>query len=120
MPISAQLTIGEQRQGMRFSVDHPTLAEHRKLGGLSLRIVNISALGFLIHGRQGLERGDRVLLRLPAAGYIEGYCMWTDGDRAGFHFERIIRPDIMSEMLDALGAVHLGRRRSHPKQVQER
>jgi hypothetical protein len=43
-----------------------------------------------------------VTLRLPVAGRIEAHLIWSTGDRAGFQFERIIRPDDFTAMMAAL------------------
>ena len=49
-----------------------------------------------------LNRGDRVIIRLPVVGRIEAYVIWTKEERCGFQFERIIRVDDFVEMIDAL------------------
>ena len=44
-----------------------------------------------------LGRGERVTVRLPVIGRIEAFLVWTDGDRAGFQFERVVRlPDFLA------------------------
>ena len=49
-----------------------------------------------------LDRGDRVIIRLPVVGRIEAYVIWTRDERAGFQFERIIRLDDFVAIIDTL------------------
>jgi hypothetical protein len=49
-----------------------------------------------------LDRGDRVIIRLPVIGRIEAYCIWVTEGRAGFQFERIIRLDDFMAMIGEL------------------
>jgi len=49
-----------------------------------------------------LGRGERVTVRLPQIGRIEAFLVWTDGSRAGFQFERIIRQDDFAKMIRQL------------------
>ena len=49
-----------------------------------------------------LGRGERVTIRLPHVGRIEAFLVWNDGGRAGFQFERIIRANEFSALIDAL------------------
>jgi hypothetical protein len=49
-----------------------------------------------------VDRGDRVIIRLPEVGRIEAHCIWTTEDRAGFQFERIIRLEDFMSMIDEL------------------
>jgi len=39
---------------------------------------------------------------LPQVGRIEAHLIWTTEDRAGFQFERIIRANEFSALIDAL------------------
>jgi hypothetical protein len=56
----------------------------------------------MVGGAPVLERGDRVIVRLPVIGRIEAYCIWLADERAGFQFERIIRLDDFMSMIEAL------------------
>jgi hypothetical protein len=99
----AHLSVTDQRRAARHPVDHPVIAEHRDRGDVALRIVNLSAHGFMVNDGQGLERGDRVVIRLPHIGRIEAYAMWCAEDgRIGFQFERIIRMDDFVQLIDKL------------------
>lgn len=98
----AQLSVTDLRQAARHPVDYPVIAEHSKRGDIDLHIANISANGFMIDQAPDLERGDRVILRLPVVGRIEAYVIWKRDERAGFQFERIIRIDDFAEMIDTL------------------
>ncbi len=93
MPGGAQLSVMEQRMAMRHRVDCVIQAEHLKRAcDIALHLRNISANGVLIDPSPDLLRGDRLILRLPALGRIEAYCLWTVDSRAGCQFERVLRP----------------------------
>ena len=98
----AQLSVPELRRAARHPVDFPVIAEHRDHGDVSLHVVNISAHGFMVDGCPQLNRGERVIIRLPEIGRIEAYCIWTRDERAGFQFERIIRLDDFMQMIESL------------------
>lgn len=102
MSRSARLTIVDRRRTERHVIDHVVTAENREIGEISLRIVNISPQGMMVWGSPELERGTRIEVRLPVIGKIEGYLAWSHGDRAGFHLERLIRPDDFAKMLSEL------------------
>ena len=102
MGVGAQLTVTDQRRSTRHPVDHPVIGEHRTRGDMKLHICNLSAHGFMVDGEPELERGDRLIVRLPVIGRIEAYCIWTTEDRAGMQFERIIRLDDFVSMIEAL------------------
>ncbi len=82
----------DARQTTRHAIDHPFIAEHARAGDLRLRMVNISTEGFMAMGAPLLDRGERLLMRLPVIGRIEAHLTWHRDCRAGFKFERIIRP----------------------------
>jgi hypothetical protein len=102
MPGGAQLSVTDMRNSVRCRVDYVTTGEHLTLGEMELHVRNVSNQGFMVVGARGMERGHRVIIRLPAVGRIEGCCSWTLEDRAGFQFERIIRPADFAEMTDAM------------------
>tara|TARA_R110002072_G_scaffold81148_7_gene185849 strand:- start:848 stop:1222 length:375 start_codon:yes stop_codon:yes gene_type:complete len=102
MGAGAQLSVTDQRRMARHPVDHPVIAEHFRAGDVRMHVSNISATGFMIDDAHDLERGDRVIIRLPIVGRIEAYCIWMRDNRAGFQFERIIRPDDFLAMIDQL------------------
>ena len=56
----------------------------------------------MVDDAQNLNRGDRVIIRLPIVGRIEAYVIWQRDERAGFQFERIIRLDDFVDIIDAL------------------
>jgi hypothetical protein len=90
------------RRAARHPVDFPVIAEHRDRGDLSLHIANISAHGFMVDNSHDLDRGERVIIRLPEIGRIEAYVIWVRDERAGLQFERIIRLDDFVRMMDTL------------------
>ena len=95
----AQLSVTDLRQAARHPVDYPVLAEHRRIGDIHLRITNVSANGFMVEGELPIARGERVMLRLPEIGRIEAHVIWVAEGRAGFQFERILRPDAFAAMV---------------------
>src|SRR5687767_679946 len=95
----AQLSVTELRRSSRHPVDVSVIGEHRDRGDMKLHLSNISAHGFMVDDIPALERGDRIIIRLPRIGRIEAYCIWTTSDRAGFQFERIIRLDDFMAMM---------------------
>ena len=102
MGAGAQLTVTDLRRAARHPVDLKVIGEHRRLGDVHLHIVNISAHGFMVEGDLGLERGERVTIRLPEVGRIEAHLIWTTEGRAGFQFERIIRLDDFMRLIDKI------------------
>ena len=102
MSVGAQLSVTDLRRAARHPVDFPVIAEHQVRGDLKLHVANLSAHGFMVDGASGLDRGDRVIIRLPEVGRIEAYVIWTRDERAGFQFERIIRLDDFVRVIEAL------------------
>jgi hypothetical protein len=102
MASGAQLTVTDLRRATRHPVDHNVIGEHRRLGDVHLHIINLSAPGLMTEGEMSLERGERVVIRLPVVGRIEAHMIWSSGDRAGFQFERIIRLEEFVMMIDTL------------------
>lgn len=102
MSNGAQLSVTDLRRSARHPVDHKLLAEHRRLGDIMVHVVNISAHGFMTDSEARLTRGERVTIRLPLVGRIEAHLIWATADRAGFQFERIIRPNDFVAMIEAL------------------
>jgi hypothetical protein len=66
MSAGAQLSVTDQRRMTRHPVDHPVIAEHFGKGDVRLHIANISANGFMVDNGDGIGRGERVIVRLPA------------------------------------------------------
>lgn len=102
MAAGAQLSVTEMRRAARHPVDYPVIGEHRRLGDVQMRIVNISANGFMAEELSDLGRGERVIIRLPIVGRIEAHLIWATEDRAGFQFERILRLDDFMKLIDTL------------------
>ncbi len=102
MGAGAQLTVTDLRRAARHPVDLKVIGEHHRLGAVHMHIVNISAHGFMVEGDLGLERGERVTIRLPEVGRIEAHLIWTTEGRAGFQFERIIRLDDFMRLIDKI------------------
>ena len=102
MGSGAQLTVTDKRRAARHPVDYAVIGEHRQFGDVHLHIVNISAQGFMTEGELGLDRGERLVMRLPVIGRIEAHLIWSHEGRAGFQFERIIRIDDFLKLIDTL------------------
>lgn len=102
MGAGAQLSVTDQRRMARHPVDHPVIAEHFREGDMRMHIANVSANGFMIDDARNLNRGDRIIIRLPVVGRIEAYCIWNRENRAGFQFERIVRVDDFLGLIDEL------------------
>jgi hypothetical protein len=99
MPAKANLSIVDQRRVARRRIDVTLLGEHRVRGDIRLKLVNISTDGFMVADTDMMDRGDRLMIRLPVVGYIEAFCLWVSDSRAGFQFERPIRANEFHEML---------------------
>lgn len=102
MTAGANLSVTDMRRAARHPVDFPVIVEHFAHGDLDLHVCNISAHGFMVDNAEKLDRGDRVIIRLPVVGRIEAYVIWTRDERAGFQFERIIRLDDFVAIIDTL------------------
>lgn len=102
MSAGAQLSVTDMRRSLRHPVEYKVIAEHRKLGDIHLKIVNISSHGFMVNGDHGLDRGERITVRLPVIGLIEAHMIWGHDKRSGFQFERIIRADDFAELIGTL------------------
>ncbi|MEO6151818.1 MAG: PilZ domain-containing protein [Croceibacterium sp.] len=102
MPVGAQLSVTDLRRSTRHPVDFPVIGEHRARGDMKLHVCNISAHGFMVDAPPAIDRGDRMIIRLPIIGRIEAYCIWVTDDRAGLQFERILRLDDFMAMIAEL------------------
>ncbi|GGD51543.1 PilZ domain-containing protein [Erythrobacter arachoides] len=98
----AQLSVTDMRRASRHPVDYPVIAEHLLHGDIKLHVSNISAHGFMVDKAPDLDRGDRLIIRLPSVGRIEAYCIWKTEERAGMQFERIIRLDDFQAMIQEM------------------
>jgi hypothetical protein len=97
MDINTNATDIDLRRAARHRATYTAIAECKRHGEQSVRIVNISAHGFMIESNAVFERGDRINIRLPKVGRIEAHMIWGVEQRAGFQFERVIRlPDFLA------------------------
>ncbi len=90
MRAGAQPSITEKRQAERKPARLTVSAVHRTLGELSLVMEDISATGFLVRARSGIEPGDQILLEIPAFDRAAALCIEISGQKAGFLFEEPI------------------------------
>jgi hypothetical protein len=102
MSAGAQLSVTDQRSSTRHPVDLPLIGEHRRIGDVMLNLINVSTTGFMVRGPLSLDRGERLTIRLPQIGRIEAFMVWSNNDRSGFQFERIVRADDFAKMIKAL------------------
>ncbi len=102
MASGAQLSVTDQRLTTRHPVDLPMIGEHRRLGDVMLHVTNLSTTGFMVKGEVALQRGERITIRLQHIGRIEAFLVWSDGGRAGFQFERILRNDDFLLMIKSM------------------
>ena len=102
MSVGANLSVTDLRRAARHPVDFPVIVEHFSQGDINLHVCNLCAHGFMVDDAGKLNRGDRVIIRLPVVGRIEAYVIWTRDERAGFQFERIIRLDDFVSIIDTL------------------
>ncbi len=93
----------DPRRATRFPVDFTTICESRKDGEFNVKMTNVSAHGCQLVHEVELDKGDRVVVRLPVAGRIEAFLIWSHNGRSGFEFERVIRQDEFMEMIDKIG-----------------
>jgi len=98
----ANLSVTDLRRAARHPLDFSAIVDHFVHGELHLHVCNLSAHGFMVDNAQALQRGDRIIIRLPVVGRIEAYVIWTRDTRAGFQFERIIRLDDFIAIIDKL------------------
>ena len=95
------------RRDDRFQINYYATGEHRRLGTVVLKIVDISSTGAMVDGKAGIERGDRIRLRLPAAVDVEALCLWTWHQHAGLQFDHIINFSKLASIIDAVRATRL-------------
>ncbi len=95
-------TSPDPRRATRFPVDFETICEFHPHQEIRIRITNISAHGIMLGDVLDMEKGDRVIVRLPVAGRIEAYLVWAHQCRCGFEFERVIREPDFVAMLDKI------------------
>ncbi len=95
-------TSPDPRRAARVPVDFETICEFHPDQEKLIRITNISAHGLMVGEILEMEKGDRVIVRLPVAGRIEAYLVWSHQGRCGFEFERVIREPDFVAMIDKI------------------
>lgn len=98
-------TSPDPRRATRFAVDFETICEIQPHQEIPIRISNISAHGIMVAEELEMEKGDRVTVRLPVAGRIEAFLVWSHQGRCGFEFERVIREPDFVAMLDKINSL---------------
>jgi hypothetical protein len=100
--MTTPLPAADPRRASRFPVNHEALCETPSGREFRAQIVNISAHGCMIGGELAMEKGERVIIRLPKIGRIEAFLVWSQNGRCGFEFERIIRMPDFLELVETL------------------
>lgn len=59
---------------------------NRFFRGARVRLVNLSAGGFLAAGGEGMRAGDLIWIDLPGLGFVRSQVRWRDQDRFGGAF----------------------------------
>ena len=95
------------RRDDRFQVNFYATGEHGRLGRLILKIVDLSSTGVMIDGKAGIERGDKILLRLSDATNVETLCLWTWYQKAGLQFDQPISSSELTSNIDVMRAVRM-------------
>ena len=95
------------RRDDRFQVNYYATGEHRRLGKLILKIVDLSSTGVMVVGKAGIERGDKILFRLPTATDVEALCLWTWHQQAGLQFDQPISSSELTSNIDVMRAVRM-------------
>ncbi|WP_373491473.1 PilZ domain-containing protein [Parasphingorhabdus sp.] len=98
-------TLPDLRRATRFPVDFETTCEIQPDREIRVRIANISAHGMMLVDPLDMAKGDRLIVRLPVAGRIEAYLVWSHQGRHGFEFERVIREPDFVAMLDKINSL---------------
>jgi hypothetical protein len=98
-------TASDMRRATRFAVDFETICEFHSHQEIRVRISNISANGMMLADPIDMAKGDRLVVRLPVAGRIEAYLVWSHQGRHGFKFERVIREPDFYAMLDKINGI---------------
>jgi len=86
-------------------VEYDLVCETRKHGEFPAKMTNVSPHGCRLVHEVELAKGDRVEVRLPVAGRLEAFLIWSHGGRSGFEFERVIRDEDFAIMRDQLPQV---------------
>ena len=89
------------RRDDRFQVNFYAAGEHGRLGRLILKIVDLSSTGVMVDGKAGIERGDKIFLRLADATNVEALCIWTWHQHAGLQFDQAIGSSELMSTIDA-------------------
>ena len=104
-----------QPSDFRLASRHPTNYDapfaHRRLGEGKINVSNISAQGCMIDDCPDLQRGERIEIRLPVVGRLDCHVVWQRDNRAGLHFERILRLDDFMALLKLVCKTHMQRLR---------
>jgi len=98
-------TTTDLRRATRFPVDFETICEVHPDQEIRVRIANVSAHGMMLVYPIDMAKGDRLIVRLPVAGRIEAFLVWSHQGRHGFEFERVIREPDFVAMLDEINSL---------------
>lgn len=84
-----------ERKAKRLPVDMGAGLRQRGGGGVSVRVVDLSAHGFRIASHLELQIGSDVWLRLPGLEPCHATVAWQEGHYIGCAFERPLHPAVV-------------------------
>jgi PilZ domain len=96
----------DHRLASRHPTDYAAPFAQRRLGEGKVMVSNISAQGCMIADCPDLQRGERIEIALPVVGRLDCHVVWQRDDRAGLHFERILRLDDFMALLKVVSKHH--------------
>ena len=97
-PLAAQIQVADRRRALRSEVSVDTLMSDREGALFGVRLLNVSANGFM--GVTDVDQCERALVRidLPLVGWVRAELVWVLGNRVGAAF----RDPIAQAVLDLL------------------
>jgi hypothetical protein len=92
----------ERRRAQRDDVDFPTVATRRWTETFDIRLLNISPMGFHARGKVEFERDQKLSIRLPIIGELEGQTAWALTGCCGGWFLNPMSGTLYQEVLAAI------------------
>lgn len=92
----------ERRRAVRDDVDYITVATRNGRERISVRLVDISPMGFHARTPIAFERGEKISLVLPVVGEVQCQLAWALKGCFGGWFERKIPAGLYPRMLAEL------------------
>ena len=89
-----------RRQGSRIATDAEFAVKRLGGFGFQLQSRNVSAGGCRVELIEMVDRGERVIVRLPALEPLAAEVAWVDGANAGLHFQRPLHSAVFDQLID--------------------